>query len=373
VTSVIGRETGARADRPTGHLGSYRAVDGSSGAPLYVDLDRPHAALVVGKRGYGKSYTVGVLAEELARTRGLAPVVVDPMGAFRPLAATTEGGDPAQDDSGVPVNDAPSATRTGSIACRVVDAPTVAADALDGRAWCDLLDLSPEAGAGTLVWRAASEAATLEGMREFVAEADAAAVDRRAAINHLDLAASWGVFDPDGLDAPALATGAVTVLDVSGLDRAPSNAVVRAVAGSFYRARVEGAVERLPWLLVDEAHAFFDGVAGSALERLLTRGRAPGVSLVVATQRPGAVPSVAVSQSDLLVSHRLTSETDIEALERARPTYAERGLAERLPERPGEVLIVDDATETVHTARIRSRETPHGGDAPAASDAAADE
>ncbi|MFC6730270.1 helicase HerA domain-containing protein, partial [Natronoarchaeum mannanilyticum] len=70
-----------------GKLGTYRALDGSAGAPLYLDLDGPHAALLVGKRGYGKSYTMGVIAESLARSSGVAPVVVDPMGVFRELSA----------------------------------------------------------------------------------------------------------------------------------------------------------------------------------------------------------------------------------------------------------------------------------------------
>ena len=67
MTFVLGRESGPD-DGPVGRLGSYRARDGSAGAPLSLDLDGPHAVSVVGKRGYGKSYTLGVLAEALART-----------------------------------------------------------------------------------------------------------------------------------------------------------------------------------------------------------------------------------------------------------------------------------------------------------------
>jgi len=146
------------------------------------------------------------------------------------------------------------------------------------------------------------------------------------------------------------------------------NAVVRGVGEALYRARIAGDIPRLPWLLVDEAHTFFDGVAARTLSVLLTRGRAPGVSLVLATQRPSAVPDVAVSQADVLLSHRLTAERDLEALRAARPTYMSASVGERMPTDPGEVLIVDDATETVHTARIRERATPHGGDSPRASE-----
>jgi DNA helicase HerA-like ATPase len=346
VTFVLGRDEGLDAG-PAGELGRYRALDGSEGAPLHVDLDGPHAAMIVGKRGYGKSYTMGVLAEALARATGVAPVVVDPMGTFDTLAAESDG-------EPVPTS--------------VVAEPAVAPDSLDPRSWCALLGLSPEQGAGGLVWQAAQAEATLDAMRDHVAATDAPETDKRAASNHLALADAWGVFDPDGLGAAELGGSEITVVDVSGLDTAPMNAVVRGVGEALYRARVDETISRLPWLLVDEAHTFFEGVAEAALETILTRGRAPGVSLVLATQRPSAVPEVGISQSDLLLSHRLTSHADLDALATARPTYMTESLRERLPTAPGEVVIVDDATETVHAARIRERATPHGGGSPSASD-----
>jgi hypothetical protein len=346
VTFVLGRNEGLDAG-PTGRLGRYRALDGSEGAPIHVDLDGPHAVMVVGKRGYGKSYTMGVLAEALSRSNAVAPVVVDPMGTFDTLAAERSG-DP------VPTT--------------VVDEPAVTPDSLDPRSWCALLGLSPESGAGGLIWQAAQESSTLDAMCKHVAATDAPETDKRAARNHLTLADTWDIFDPHGLSAAELGGSAVTVVDVSGLDTAPMNAVVRGVGEALYRARVAETIPRLPWLLVDEAHTFFDRVAGAALKTILTRGRAPGVSLVLATQRPSAVPAVGISQSDLLLSHRLTSHADLDALEAAQPTYMNESLCERLPTAPGEVVIVDDSTETIHAAQIRERETPHGGDSPSASD-----
>lgn len=327
---LLGRVGGAG---PTAHLGACVARDGSTGARVRLDLDRTHAGLVVGKRGYGKSYTLGVLAEALADAPGVVPIVLDPMSAFAGLGAL--------DDVSVVVE------------------PRVRAAALPPRAWCDLLDLSTEGAAGGLVWRAAGEADGLDGMRRAIERADVDPATRRVALNHLGLAADWDVFDSCGFDPGGLTSG--VVLDCSGLDAAPTNAIARAIAAGCYRARVRGRLSRLPWLLVDEAHVLFEGVAAPALHNLLTRGRAPGVSLVAATQRPAALPDVAVSQADLLVAHRLTAEADRDALARARPSYAEAPLHERLPERPGTAVVLDDATEAVHVVRVRSRETPHGG------------
>ncbi|MFH5797543.1 ATP-binding protein [Haladaptatus sp. CMAA 1911] len=326
----------------SGALGTYRARDGSAGAAVEIDLDGPHAALIVGKRGYGKSYTLGVLVEELAAAAGVSPVVVDPMGAFRTFA------------------DVPGFS--------VVDEPRVSAGALSPRAWCALLGLDHESSAGSLVWQAAAKTDTLAAMKEYVGNADAVQATRRTARNHLALADSWGVFSPDGLTAADCLSGATaTILDCSGYDAAPMNAVVRAVAEDLYRARVTDSVATLPWLVVDEAHAFFDGIAAPALRTVLTRGRRPGVSFVAATQRPAALPEDAVSQADIFVAHRLTSRADREALARARPTYMHGSFTDRMPEKPGSALVVDDATESVHAVQIRTRRVEHGGGSPSAS------
>lgn len=335
---LIGRED---ERGPTVHLGHYRARDGSQGADVELDLDHPHVALVVGKRGSGKSYTLGVIAEALAASEGVAPVVADPMGAFRTLREN-------------PVE-------------ATVREPRVPATAIPPKAWCRLLDLAPASGPGSLVWRAAAAADTLADMRSFVADVDVPAPTRRAAANHLELADAWGVFDPWGPDAAAL-TESLTVLDLADADRAPANATLAAVADLLYEARLADDLDQMPWLLIDEAHAFVDDIAWPALRKLLTRGRHPGVGLVLATQRPSALPDVATSQADLLVSHRLTDRADRDALADARPAYVEGTLLERMPTETGEALVVDDATESLHAIRVRERHTPHGGGTPRASD-----
>lgn len=343
MTHVLGRSdpTGPSAD-----LGHFLATDGSRGAPVGLDLDRPHVGLVVGKRGAGKSYTLGVLAESLAATAGVGGIVVDPMGAFDGLAR------------------APNATRLPS--------PRVRADAIPPEGWCDLLGLDPAAGPGALLWRAAATAETLTGMRAAVDAAGVPAATRRAVLNHLEMADRWAVFDPDGLSAVDLRGEGVTVLDVAGMARPARAALVFAVARGLYDLALRSDRVALPWLLVDEAHAVTDTVADRALRTLLTRGRHPGVSLVLATQRPAALPDVAVSQADLLLAHRLTAGPDVDALARTNPAYLEGDLEDALPEGVGRALVVDDATESAVTVRVRERRTPHGGDSPRASDRADD-
>ena len=343
MTFVLGRsaDTGQ-----TGSIGHFLATDGSRGAPVALDLEHPHVGLVVGKRGSGKSYTLGVLAEEIGATPGLSGIVVDPMGAFTGLASASDA--------------------------RVVSEPTIRADAIPPAGWCQLLDLDPATGAGALLWRAVATASTLPEMRSAVDSPGVPAETRRAVLNHLELVAGWETFDPSGLTAADLQSDGVTVLDTAGTPTAAQAAVVFAVARGLYDRALQSDSDPLPWLLVDEAHAVADTVASRALRTLLTRGRHPGVSLVLATQRPAALPPVAISQADLVISHRLTAGPDVDALARTNPTYLDTDLRTRLPNGVGDALVVDDATESAVTITVRERRTPHGGETPRASDRRSD-
>ncbi|MDA0524822.1 hypothetical protein [Methanococcoides alaskense] len=59
---------GRRDDNEEGvlNIGRYLALDRSSGSHVAIDALKPHAILICGKRGYGKSYTMGTLIEEMA-------------------------------------------------------------------------------------------------------------------------------------------------------------------------------------------------------------------------------------------------------------------------------------------------------------------
>lgn len=335
---VIGQRNAAGQAAPLGH---YLARDGSKGLPVEVDLDEPHVGIVVGKRGAGKSHTLAVLAEGVAATPGVGGVLIDPMGSLVELGEAE--------------------------AIDIIAEPAVDPAVLPARSWCSLLDLDPAGGVGALVWRAAASTESIEGMLGWIRDAPATEEVRLAASNHVRLARDWGIFGDDGLDGAAFLDDRVQVLTLEHLDQAPANAVTRAVADGLFEATMDEGTAPLQWLFVDEAHVFFEGTAGPGLHRILTRGRHPGVSLVTATQRPSALPSVAVSQADLIVAHRLTAAADVEALGAARESYHHESIAERLPSGRGEALVLDDATESVHTVTVRDRWTPAGGSTPRAS------
>jgi DNA helicase HerA-like ATPase len=55
-------------------------------ANVYLDASKSRAILICGKRGSGKSYTMGVIIEELHRAADVTILVVDPMGIFHTMS-----------------------------------------------------------------------------------------------------------------------------------------------------------------------------------------------------------------------------------------------------------------------------------------------
>ncbi len=60
--------------------------DMDTGDMIHIRADRSQRILVCGKTGTGKSYTLGVLVEELARLESSIILVVDPQGIFWTMA-----------------------------------------------------------------------------------------------------------------------------------------------------------------------------------------------------------------------------------------------------------------------------------------------
>lgn len=346
-------------------FGRYLALDGSPGAAVFLDVLRPHAVLICGKRGYGKSYTMGVIVEELARLpvrvrRNFCAIVVDTMGVFAGMGGW----------EGVRVFAPAAHGRDGALPLEI---PAASLSFYD---YCELLGIEPLSGPGADLLGAMGG-----GPREPASLATG--VQPGSALSGLlREAASWGLFSADATLEGLLTPGTVNVLDLSGYGHEPrvKSALVASLARALYDVRVEarraeaGRRETpLVWLLIDEAHVFMDAGADSRAGRVLTnewlrQGRQPGLSLVLATQRPSALGKEVLSQADIIVCHRLTLRDDLEALESARPTYVNEPVPEamaRLGKARGAAVVVDDATESCHVIKVRQRYCEHGGGEPA--------
>lgn len=403
---ILGRRDKSSKNGMLG-VGKYLAVDGSTGSDVYIDCLGPHAMLICGKRGYGKSYTIGTLVEELAHQQppvsdNIASIIIDSMGIFWTLVyANTKEKDKLSEwnlhpgvlniQLFVPEAKVEEFVKMG------IDAKafSISVNELSSSDWCNMFNISPTQPLGILITR------TVQDLKDSVCEyaledmLDSIKTDqhadnntKQAAFNYIGAAKRWGVFQKNALDIHEIVhTGRTAVIDISTLpDVGVMSVVVEILGRRIYLERIYArrqyeinritgsAISSMPmvWMFVDEAHLFLprdEGIQNTnvLVNEWLRQGRQPGLSLVLATQRPSALHPDVLSQSDIIICHRLTSQDDISALEKVRPTYMRKGIADsirKMGEGKGVAFIIDDTTEASHVVQMRPRLTWHGGDEP---------
>jgi hypothetical protein len=141
----------------------------------------------------------------------------------------------------------------------------------------------------------------------------------------------------------------------------------------FSKENEEKMDEPLVWIALDEAHELLprEGktAATDALITILREGRQPGISLILASQQPGKIHTDVMTQSDTVISHRITAKMDVDALSQLMQSYMRHGLdaeLDMLPRVKGAAVVFDDANERLFPVQMRPRFTWHGGGSPTA-------
>ena len=91
--------------------------------------------------------------------------------------------------------------------------------------------------------------------------------------------------------------------------------------------------------------------------------------MILASQQPGKIHTDVMTQSDIVIAHRITAKIDTDALTALSQTYMRRSIVQELDALPrvkGAAIIFDDTNERVYPVQIRPRFTWHGGSAPTA-------
>jgi DNA helicase HerA-like ATPase len=334
---------------------------------LLLDSISPHVIFICGARGSGKSYTLGVIAEEIAlKNPNLAVILVDALGVFWSMKYGN------REEAEVERLKAWGLEASGIRDVRVFipygfvgRAPRESYDAafmirpaeLSAEDWCLTFGISRYGPVGLLLDRTIEKVRngytrvvysaagrrelkrvpgkgsnyTIDDLIECI-DSDAELTSkkagfkmetRRALISRLAAAEEWGIFGGEGMNLREIArAGMISVIDVSFLEENVRALVVGLLARKILAARVMAtrreAVERLldgrmiegleeipaTWLLIDEAHTFSpSGGRKTAASEAL-------VEFVKQGRRPGLTAVLATQQPSAL-SSKIISQVDI--------------------------------------------------------------
>ena len=374
-----------------------------SGEETLIDTSKARALFVCGKRGTGKSYSLGNVIEEVNREMpDTVPLVVDPMGIYWTMAEPNDeqqdllwdwGMQPTGFDTTLLVPGDPT-ERYGTevydeMMRRGIEIESLRLNPSDisPDGWCELFDLNINKPMGIALYRAVrslNESQDFFDLDELIEEVeyDEKANERTvdALVNRLEMAHEWGIFSDSYTDIwNNLDPSRINILDVSVLDPGKyglRNLVVYVLTKKIFDERSKARRREelqlssdIPkvWLFIDEAHNFApsgsSSLAKDTLIRWIKEGRQPGLSLGIATQQPSAVSSDVVSQMDLIFCHKITTRTDIQSLNELSQEYMGSQLKTYIKkiDKVGEAVCVDDEREVVKQVQMRPRMSQHGG------------
>ena len=241
-------------------IGNYMALDHSRGTAVYLDALKPHAILICGKRGYGKSYTMGCMLEELALLHSavkkrLASLVIDTIGIFWTMKNpnTFEAGRLKNWDLNPTEFKTEIFVPSGKVEAyrkRNIDVKpfSISIRELSGSQWCSIFNIEEISPIGILLVR------IVESLRdrgcvysfediigEVLQDTRSDPASKGAAENYFRAVNSWGLFSKEGTSISELiSAGKTTVLDVSTLENENvCAAAVSILAGKLYEERLE--------------------------------------------------------------------------------------------------------------------------------------
>jgi len=402
-------------------MGQYSSLSNN----IFMDVSRSHVMLIAGKRGSGKSYTLGVMTEEISNlpkdvSQNIASLIFDTMGIYWTMKYSNEKDKELLHDWDLKAKKLPVIIFVPFAFYDEFLEKGIPADkkfALDvseltAEDWLITFKLNLINPVAVLIERALTK---LKQKKEYytindiipLLEKDEKTTSEtiNAAVGLFESANTWGVFAKDDIKPTKIKDliegGITSVLDLSvyssigafnirGLvvslisrklfnERMIARKIeeVNEVAkGINYVASVEKKKMPLVWLFIDEAHEFLplneNIISTDALVQILREGRQPGISLVLATQQPGKIHTDVMTQSDVVLAHRVTAKPDIEALNSMMQSYLTnsiQGYMNDLPSLKGSAIILDDNSERIYPMKIRPRFTWHGGEAPKAVEA----
>jgi len=398
-------------------MGQYTSLSNK----ILMDIVRSHVILIAGKRGSGKSYTLGVIAEELSNlpketSQNISSLIFDTMGIYWTMKFKNEKDRELLQEwdlksKNLPVKIFVPAGHFDNYLAKGIP--------IDEKFALDITELNPEDWVLTFGLDIINPISILieriitklkekgeynieDIILDLEGDERSSKETKNAAISLFEAARTWGIFSKKGEDATQvkdlISAGLTSILDLSvynsigafnvraltislisrkifnqRMDARKKEEIESVSEGFEFLSRTRKKEMPLTWIFIDEAHEFLPKdektIATDALVQLLREGRQPGISLVLATQQPGQIHKDVMTQSDIVIAHRVTSQPDLEALNQIMQSYLLASIKkymDDLPSLKGSAIILDDNSERIYPMRVRPRFTWHGGEAPMA-------
>ncbi len=351
-------------------------LGGRDDIPVFLNpnkLVQKHIA-VLAKTGAGKSYTVGVLVEELLEKK-VPVVIVDPHGEYSALRYPND----SQKE------------------LALMEKYRISPKGYDG-----VVEYTPSHSINPQADRKLSLDITRLSVTEFVEMLPAKITDTQRGIlfEALKAVKSYGRYTIDDIinivqeheskakwnlltalemlresrifeGTPVRTTdlvrpGICSIINLRGVQPEIQDLVVSRVATEIFEDRKRGKVPPLLFL-IEEAHnfaperGFGTRVCNKVLRTIASEGRKFGMGLCVVTQRPARIDKSVLSQCNTQIILKVTNPNDLRAISQSIEGFTQEMEDEIRQLEPGTALIVGEVVEQPIFVRIRVKRSRHGG------------
>ena len=338
--------------------------------PVAIDLNTiltKHVA-VLAKSGAGKSYTVGVLLEEITE-RGVPLVVIDPHGEYASLAH-------ANDDKEQQEQLATFGTKARSynvseyadININPKAKPLLLPSRLTAAELTHLLPGKLSANQQAILYSALKNLkdVTFDNLL-FELEAEESPAKYNI-ISTIDYLRGLPIFSSSPTPYNELVkSGQATVINLKGINPDVQEIIVYKLAKDLFHLRKQNKIPPF-FMVIEEAHnycperSFGETKASKILRDIASEGRKFGLGLCVVSQRPARVDKSILSQCSTQILLKVTNPNDLRALAASVEGLTSEAEAE-IKHLPIGTALVTGVTDVPLFVNIRPRKTMHGGDA----------
>jgi DNA helicase HerA-like ATPase len=372
-SQLIKRSLGFR-DKGSGiYLG---LLEGHKGTPVYLNpnkLFQKHVS-VLAKTGAGKSYSVGVLIEELLE-KGIPTVIIDPHGEYASLKKLNQNPRELEDMDRFKITPKGYDNITEFTPYLNINSEA------DRKFVLDFTKLSPRDLIEALPTKipTSQKAILFESIKIAKGYGSYSIEDLIHIVQENESRSKWNLITnleslkdseifsgtPTKIEE-LVENGVVSIINLKGTQPEIQGLIVMSIGTALFEARKRG--ELMPFLLlVEEAHNFCPerglskAISSAILRTIASEGRKFGMGLCVVSQRPARIDKNVLSQCNTQIILKITNPNDLRAISQSIEGFSSDLEDEIKLLQPGVALIVGEVVEQPIIVNIRVKRSQHGG------------
>jgi DNA helicase HerA-like ATPase len=386
IVKILGIESKQGLSHPEtsaliGHLSTRDSI------PVYVSLNElvsRHTAILA-MTGAGKSYTAGVLIEELMKKKG-SVVVFDPHTEYTQIRFDNSIVKMYGLMHGDKIKAAASSLSTNDYICLIPDLTSTQIDLLDEvldlvERFYDKYDLTTIMNVLSVVYDLKKNGKKEEAELDVFPPKHLKSITKKvtlatigALMRRIRRIQRMNIFGMEGTPLEEIcAPNQFTVINLAETDERISELIVSILCRQIFNARRKhvregGGLDTPVLLLLEEAHNFAPStsegnitVSKSILKKIAREGRKFGVGLCLITQRPNKLDSDVLSQCNTQIIMKIVNPTDQEHIRQSVENVTEDIVNDLPGLNRGEAIVVGSAIKLPVPTKIRLRETDVGG------------